>query len=126
MGPVKFILSFCISFTILIGSTIEISVSGTVIRENNNAPLEGANVVFVSEGGEEFGASTDVSGKFNFYKAQINFDELIMGSQLNKENILFYEQEFNQTLLEDGFKTLLDFIQLKEFVKLASTTENQP
>ena len=65
MGSVKYILSFCISFTILIGSTIEISVSGTVIRENNNAPLEGANVVFVSEGGEEFGASTDVSGKFN-------------------------------------------------------------
>jgi len=67
-----------------------------------------------------------VSGKFNFYKALINFDELIMGSQLNKDDVLFYEQEFNQTLLEDGFRTLLDFAQLKEFVKLASTTEKQP
>ena len=79
MGPVKFILSFCISFTILIGSTIEISVSGTVIRENNNAPLEGANVVFVSEGGEEFGASTDVSGKFNlnnFEYFDVQYDTL--------------------------------------------------
>ena len=66
------------------------------------------------------------SGKFNFYKALIDFDELIVGSPLNKDDVLFYEQEFNQTLLEDGFKTLLDFIQLKEFVKLASTTENQP
>ena len=91
MGPVKFILSFCISFTILIGSTIEISVSGTVIRENNNAPLEGANVVFVSEGGEEFGASTDVSGKFNLnnlpsgkYNVTISF----IGFQDYKENII--------------------------------------
>ena len=91
MGPVKFILSFCISFTILIGSTIEISVSGTVIRENNNAPLEGANVVFVSGGGEEFGASTDVSGKFNLnnlpsgkYNVTISF----IGFQDYKENII--------------------------------------
>ena len=91
MGPVKFILSFCISFTILIGSTIEISVSGTVIRENNNAPLEAANVVFVSEGGEEFGASTDVSGKFNLnnlpsgkYNVTISF----IGFQDYKENII--------------------------------------
>ena len=91
MGPIKFILSFCISFTILIGSTIEISVSGTVIRENNNAPLEGANVVFVSEGGEEFGASTDVSGKFNLnnlpsgkYNVTISF----IGFQDYKENII--------------------------------------
>ena len=91
MGSIKFILSFCISFTILIGSTIEISVSGTVIRENNNAPLEGANVVFVSEGGEEFGASTDVSGKFNLnnlpsgkYNVTISF----IGFQDYKENII--------------------------------------
>ena len=91
MGAVKYILSFCISFTILIGSTIEISVSGTVIRENNNAPLEGANVVFVSEGGEEFGASTDVSGKFNLnnlpsgkYNVTISF----IGFQDYKENII--------------------------------------
>ena len=91
MGSVKYILSFCISFTILIGSTIEISVSGTVIRENNNAPLEGANVVFVSEGGEEFGASTDVSGKFNLnnlpsgkYNVTISF----IGFQDYKENII--------------------------------------
>ena len=91
MGPVKFILSFCISFTILIGSTIEISVSGTVIRENNNAPLEGANVVFVSEGREEFGASTDILGKFNLnnlpsgkYNVTISF----IGFQDYKENII--------------------------------------
>ena len=91
MGPVKFILSFCISFTILIGSTIEISVSGTVLRESNNVPLEGANVVFVFESGEEFGASTDVSGKFNLnnlpsgkYNVTISF----IGFQDYKENII--------------------------------------
>ena len=91
MGPIKFILSFCISFTILIGSTIEISVSGTVLRESNNVPLEGANVVFVFESGEEFGASTDVSGKFNLnnlpsgkYNVTISF----IGFQDYKENII--------------------------------------
>ena len=91
MGPIKFILSFCISFTILIGSTIEISVSGTVLRESNNVPLEGANVVFVFESGEEFGASTDVSGKFNLnnlpsgkYNVTISF----IGFHDYKENII--------------------------------------
>ena len=91
MGSIKFILSFCTSFTILIGSTIEISVSGTVLRESNNVPLEGANVVFVFESGEEFGASTDVSGKFNLnnlpsgkYNVTISF----IGFQDYKENII--------------------------------------
>ena len=60
------------------------------------------------------------------YVKNINFDELIVGRKLNKDDVLFFEQEFNQTLLEDGFKTLLDYVQLKEFVKLASSSENQP
>lgn len=67
-----------------------------------------------------------VSGKFNFYKAQISLDELIADSKLNKDDIRFFEQEFNQTLLENGFKTLLDFAQLKEFVKLVSPPKNWP
>ena len=67
-----------------------------------------------------------VSGKFNFYKALISLDELIAGNKLNKDDIRFFEQEFNQTLLENGFKTLLDFAQLKEFVKLVSPPKNWP
>ena len=65
MRLTKIIFSLVFLCSVLIGSSINVSVSGKVLRENNNAPLEGANVVFVSEAGEVFGASTDVSGKFN-------------------------------------------------------------
>ena len=91
MRLTKIIFSLVFLCSVLIGSSINVSVSGKVLRENNNAPLEGANVVFVSEAGEVFGASTDVSGKFNLenlpsgrYNVTISF----IGFQDYKDNII--------------------------------------
>ena len=80
----------------LTASAVEVSITGTVSRESNDAPLEGANVVFVSEAGEVFGASTDVSGKFNLdnipsgkYNITISF----IGFQDYKDNIILDDEK---------------------------------
>ncbi len=43
----------------------DINVYGTVFRDGNNVPLQGANVLFMNSSGAEYGASTDGSGKFS-------------------------------------------------------------
>ena len=52
-------------FTFLYGDNHETMVSGTVYRNEKNIPLQGANVVFKGESGQEYGASTDNNGMFN-------------------------------------------------------------
>ena len=90
------IFSIGLICSLLTASTIEVSVTGTVYRENNNVPLEGANVVFVSEAGEVYGASTDASGKFNLdnipsgkYNITISF----IGFQDYKDNIILDDEK---------------------------------
>ena len=43
----------------------DINVYGTVFRDGNNVPLQGANVLFMNSSGAEYGAATDGSGKFS-------------------------------------------------------------
>ncbi len=57
-----FILTFF--FTIINGDDHDVNVNGTVYRDGTKIPLQGANVLFVNNGGDEFGASTDVNGKY--------------------------------------------------------------
>ena len=44
---------------VLFGDDHETKVSGTVYRNEKNIPLQGANVIFKGQSGNEYGASTD-------------------------------------------------------------------
>ena len=44
---------------VLFGDDHEKKVSGTVYRNEKNIPLQGANVIFKGQSGNEYGASTD-------------------------------------------------------------------
>ena len=65
-----------------------------------------------------------LSGKFNINSAKITFDELIVNSKINNNDIKFYEDEFNQILFENGYKTFFQFFNLKEFVKTVNMEKN--
>ena len=70
------IITLFLSIAFLNGSQIE----GKVYQKDNNAPLQGANVLFVNVDGDEFGASCDASGVYKIdnvskgkYKVIVSF-----------------------------------------------------
>ena len=58
------ILALTIAFTS--ASEIETSIKGSVVRQGNNAPLSGANVILTNKDDFEIGTATDESGMFYF------------------------------------------------------------
>ena len=65
-----------------------------------------------------------ISGSFNIKKPKIFLDELTADVDLKKEDISYYQKEFNQTVLNNGYKTLFDFRNLREYVKIISNENN--
>ena len=65
-----------------------------------------------------------ISGSFNIKKPKIFLDELTADVDLKKEDISYYQKEFNQTVLNNGYKTLFDFRNLREYVKIISSENN--
>ena len=70
------IITLFLSIAFLNGSQIE----GKVYQKDNNAPLQGANVLFVNVDGDEFGASCDANGVYKIdnvskgkYKVIVSF-----------------------------------------------------
>jgi hypothetical protein len=61
------------------------------------------------------------SGNFDLINLNMRFNEINNGTQLSVENVNYYEKEFNNIFLEDGYKSLFKFKNLKKFVQL--TTE---
>ena len=58
------ILVLTIAFTS--ASEIETSIKGSVVRQGNNVPLSGANVILTNKDDFEIGTATDESGMFYF------------------------------------------------------------
>ena len=61
-------LLFCILISSSFGDEmkVETSITGSVVRQGNNAPLSGANVMLFSTDGLKLGTSTDETGMFYF------------------------------------------------------------
>ena len=62
-----------------------------------------------------------VSGAFNLKRKKIYFNEVSNEKKIHKEDLIFYENQFNETLLEEGYKTLFNFLKLKEFVEIINS-----
>ena len=103
-------------------------VTGIVKNENNYSNLSFKKNLFIDNSKyfySKFGVynkSTEaknlfVSGNFNLNKPKIRFNELSSEhSSLSKEDITYYQEEFNEIVLNEGYKSFFDFLKLKEFV----------
>ena len=58
--PLPLIFAMTLLFALLKGSQI----TGKVFQKDNKAPLLGANVIFVNDNGDQFGASCDAEGRY--------------------------------------------------------------
>ena len=87
--------------TLLIGDDIVANVSGTVLKDQSNVPLQGANVLFKNDSGEEYGASTDKNGSFNI-------DNISDGNYSLKISFIGYEDYKKSITIEAGRKYKVD------------------
>ena len=104
--------SVVLFFTFLNGDDHETMVSGTVYRNEKNIPLQGANVVFRSESGQQYGASTDINGMFNI-------SEISPGNYDIKISFIGFEDYSKNIIIETGKVYKVDAILSIEPILMA-------
>ena len=65
-----------------------------------------------------------ISGNFDLKRGKAIFYEISNNEKLALEDINFIEQEFNNYMLEDGYKYLFLFPKFKEFIKSVTAKDN--
>ncbi len=65
-----------------------------------------------------------VSGNLDLENFRASIYEIVSDKKLNNDDINFIEQEFNNSMLEDGYESLFLFPKFKEFIKSISTEAN--
>ena len=104
--------SIVLFFTFLNGDDHETVVSGTVYRNEKNIPLQGANVVFRGESGNQYGASTDINGMFNI-------SEISPGNYDIKISFIGFEDYSKNIIIETGKVYKVDAILSIEPILMA-------
>jgi len=65
-----------------------------------------------------------IEGNFNLNKPKIRLNELVVDEPITKEDLIYYQEEFNNVMLDDGYKTFFNFFRLKEYVSLIAKETN--
>ena len=73
---------------------------------------------------EKIPSNLFVAGNLDLVNLNMRFNEISSQNKFNNEDIAYFEKEFNNILLEDGYKTFFNFLNLKDFVKSITTETN--
>ena len=65
-----------------------------------------------------------ISANFDLENTRVSFYEITNNEKFNTEDINYIESEFNDLMLEDGFKDLFDFSKFKVFLKSVTDEKN--
>ena len=65
-----------------------------------------------------------IEGNFNLNKPKIRLNELVVDEPITKEDLIYYQEEFNNVMLDDGYKTFFNFFRLKEYISLIAKETN--
>lgn len=86
---------YLVFFSVLLSDNHNTIVSGRVSRNQENIPLQGANILLRSESGSEYGASTDKDGLFSI-------NEIVAGDYRVVISFIGYEDYLKNIQIEDG------------------------
>ena len=64
--------------------------------------------------------SIHVLGNFDLMNLNMRFNEIVSSEKVSDENLAYYEKEFNNIFLENGYKSFFRFANLKQFVQLVA------
>ena len=70
---------------------------------------------------EKISSNFFVSGSLDLNNLRCTFYEMSDEEKLNRADVNYIEKEFNNLMLEDGYKSLFDFPNFKEFIKSITT-----
>ena len=73
---------------------------------------------------QNISSSLFISGNFDLTNLRLRLDEISNDKKFKDEDVAYFEREFNDLVLEDGYASLFNFIKLKEFVRLITTGTN--
>ena len=65
-----------------------------------------------------------IEGILNLVNLNMRIREISFGEKLKEDDVIYVEKEFNDILLEDGYISLFNFPNFKEFVKLVTSEDN--
>ena len=65
-----------------------------------------------------------VSGNFDLKNLRASFYEISDEKKLSIEDVDYIEKEFNNLMFEDGYESLFDFPNFKEFIKSVTSEVN--
>ena len=65
-----------------------------------------------------------ISGNLDLVKLNLQLYEISSDEKINNEDVVFIEREFNNIILGEGYKSLFNFSNIKEFVKLITSEDN--
>ena len=65
-----------------------------------------------------------ISGTINLKKPKIRLDEIVSAKKLDNESMNFFEDEFNQIILENQYKSFIDFYTWRKFIKSITSEIN--
>ena len=65
-----------------------------------------------------------VSGNIDLENLILHINEISDDENFENEDVKYVEKEFNNIVMDEGYKTLFNFLKLKEFVKLITDDTN--
>ena len=109
-------------------------LTGTIKNEKNFANLKFSSNVFIYNSKRffnKFGIYNKekkpldmfISGNLDLTNFKIRFFEISSGIKFSNEDIAYIENEFNDLLLINDYKSLFDFSNFKKFIRLVVTQE---
>ena len=95
MNTMNYSKTIIFFITVLFSIIYGANLSGTIFKHDSNLPLQGANILFKSETGKEYGASSDSNGEFNI-------SDISAGNYTVIISFIGYEDYKKSILIETG------------------------
>ena len=110
-------------------------LEGVIINDNKFSNLKFENNIFIDNlkrfynkfgiyNKQKIPYSLFVSGNIDLENLILHINEISDDENFENEDIKYVEKEFNNIVMYDGYKTLFNFLKLKEFVKLITDDTN--
>ena len=65
-----------------------------------------------------------IAGNFDLVNLNMRLDEISIDQKFKDEDVFYFEREFNNLVLEDGYASLFNFLKLKEFIRSVTPEVN--
>ena len=71
---------------------------------------------------EKIATNLFISGNIDLMNLRLRLDEISEDEKFSVEDVAYFEKKFNELLLENGYTSLFNFLNLKDFI--GSVTDN--